>query len=311
MVKAVFEFKEVSEIPTEFHDTTGPYFVYGPGKTSGVPVNTKGIRYDEWGTQWTANEDGVCGEVKLPLIDDWSKLETFRPPYEVLEQADLSMVNDFCAKTDKFILPMWWANYNLFERMQELRSTEQLFYDLAYGEDEVYRLRDMVHGYFMAQARMWVKTDVDALHIADDWGTQNTLLISPDMWRQFFKPCYKEYCDLAHAHGKYVVMHSDGNTELIIEDLIEIGVNAINTQIFCMDMDKLAEKYHHRIVFWGEIDRQQILPFGSPEDCRQAVRKVADAFFRYGRTGIVGQAFWGKDIPEANLQAVYDEWKKI
>lgn len=105
-------------------------------------------------------------------------------------------------------------------------------------------------------------------------------------------------------------MHSDGYTESILEDLIEIGVNAINTQIFCMDMDVLGAKYHHRLAFWGEIDRQNILPHGSADDCRQAVRRVA-AFFRHGRTGVVGQVFWGKDIPEANLTAVYDEWKRV
>jgi len=192
-----------------------------------------------------------------------------------------------------------------------LRGTEQLFIDLAEGGPEVYRLRDMLHDYFMRQAEMWVKTDVDGLHIADDWGSQTTLLISPRKWREFYKPCYAEYCALARGHGKYVIMHSDGYTESILGDLVEIGVNAINTQIFCMDMDKLAEKYHGKLAFWGEIDRQGILPHGTPEDCRAAVRRVARAFMIYGRTGIVGQTFWGKDIPQVNIDAVYDEWALV
>ena len=311
LVKAALNFQEVKEIPTERDDVTGPIFTYGKGRTSGVPANCKGKRTDEWGVEWEAYEDGVCGEVKRPLFDDYSFLDTYKPPYDVLEEADLSGVNEFCKKTDKFVMPYWWANYNIFERMQNLIGTEKCFMDLALDEPELYRLRDMVHEYFMKQAEMWANTDIDGMHIADDWGTQTSLLISPAKWREFFKPCYKEYCDLAHKHGKYVVMHSDGYIKSILGDLAEIGVNAVNAQLFCMDIEELAKEFHHTIAFWGEIDRQKTLPFGTPDDCRKAVRRVADAFFKYGRTGIVGQAFWGKDIPEENLAAVYDEWKKV
>lgn len=311
LVKRALEFKECDVIPTERDDVTGPYYTLGNGRRSGVPENTRGVRTDEWGVEWIAYEDGVCGEVKHPLFKSWDDLDTFTPPYDVLKEADLSQVNESCRNTDKFVMPFWWANYNLFERMQHLRGTENLFMDIALDEPELYLLRDKVHEYFMEQAKMWVHTEVDGLHIADDWGSQTSLLINPKQWRKIFKPCYKEYCDLAHKYGKYVVMHSDGNTSSILGDLAEIGVNAINTQIFCMDMEKLAAEFHHKIAFWGEIDRQHILPFGTTDDCRAAVHKVADAFFKYGRTGVVGQAFWGKDIPQENLDAVYDEWKKI
>lgn len=311
LIKKALNFELCERIPTDRDDATGPMFTYGIGRTSGVPEGTKGIRYDQWGVKWEASEDGVSGEVKGCLIDDWSKLADFTPPYDVLDETDFTGVDEFCAATDKFIIPMWWANYNLFERMQNLRGTEQLLMDIADGEDEIYQLRKMVHDYFMRQGEMWAKTGVDGIHIADDWGSQTSLLISPDTWRRFFKPCYKEYCDMAHAHGKYVVFHSDGNIESIIGDLVEIGVNAVNSQLFCMDMEKIAAQYHGKIAFWGELDRQFALPFGTTDDCRKAVRKVADTFLKYGRTGIIGQAFWGKDIPAENLDAVYDEWSKI
>lgn len=310
-VRRALTFKECGEIPTERDDVTGPDFTYGKGRAGGVPVNAKGVRTDEWGVEWTAAEDGVCGEVKRAAICDWDDLDGFTPPYDVLREADLSRVNASCRGTEKFVMPCWDTSYNLFERMQHLRGTEQLFVDIALDEPGLYRLRDLLHGYFMEQAKLWAETDIDGMHIADDWGTQTALLISPEKWKKFFLPCYRDYCDLAHKHGKYVVMHSDGYTWDILHSLAEIGVNAVNAQIFCMDIEKLAAEFHHELAFWGEIDRRRILPFGTPEDCRRAVRRVADAFFRYGRTGIVGQAFWGKDIPQENLDAVYDEWKKI
>ena len=65
-------------------------------------------------------------------------------------------------------------------------------------------------------------------------------------------------------------MHSDGYIRSIIPDLIEIGINAINSQLFCMPIEELAAEFHHKICFWGEIDRQFIQPFGSVQDMYNA-----------------------------------------
>jgi hypothetical protein len=311
LVFNALRFEDCPRFPTDRHDTGGPMFLYGPGRTAGVPMNSIGARLDEWGVEWVAAEEGVTGEVRRPPIIEWQDLERFAPPWDVLDRADLATVDEQCRASDRFMIPMWWANYNLFERMQNLRGTENLLLDLADEEPDLYRMRDMIHSYFMRQGELWASTAVDGIHIADDWGSQTSLLVSPAIWRNIFKPCYKEYVDMAHAYGKKVVMHSDGFIAEILDDLVEIGVDAINAQLFCMDIEGLAERYHHKIAFWGEIDRQQVLPKGTPEDCRSAVRRVAGAFLRYGRTGVVGQAFSGKDIPEANLDAVYDEWTKI
>ncbi|MCL2741228.1 MAG: hypothetical protein FWE70_03845 [Oscillospiraceae bacterium] len=319
LVRAALDFAEYDEVPTERDDVTWPDIAFGTGLRGGEAADLakadgmdgKRFRVDEWGSGWVALEDGVCGEVKYPALADWGRLDGYRPPYSMLAGIDASRADAGCAATDKFVVPLWGGAYNLFERMQHLRGTESLFYDLAYGDARAYRLRDMVHEFYMTQAQIIVATDVDGVHLTDDWGAQGSLLISPEMWRSFFKPCYREYCELAHRHGKYVIMHSDGYIAEILDDLAEIGVNAINAQIFCMDIEGLAARYHHRLAFWGEMDRQWALPHGTEGDCREAVRRVAGAFFRYGRTGLVGQVFWGKDIPGGNIDACYDEWKRV
>ena len=248
------------------------------------------------------------GEVKHSPLENWENLKSFIPPFEILKTADLSEVNEACSISDKFMISFWETAASPFQRMQFLRGTENLFMDLAYGEDELFVLRDMVHDYFMQQVEMWAKTDVDGIHIEDDWGSQNSTLISPELWREFFKPLYLDYCKIAHSYGKYVIMHSDGFIEPIIEDLIEIGVNAINSQIFCMDMKSLADKYAGRICFWGEIDRQYLLPFGTPEEVRAGVRRVKDTFLEKCPSGLLAQVHWGKDIPVENVIAAYEEW---
>jgi len=179
--------------------------------------------------------------------------------------------------------------------------------DLAYKLPEVYMLRDMLHEFFLKELQLWANTDVDAIAFMDDWGSQTSLLISPKQWREFFKPLYKEYCDIIHSKGKYVFFHSDGNISSIYPDLIEIGVDAVNSQLFCMDIEELAKLYNGKITFWGEIDRQYILPLESQSGVRSAVRRVRAAMDK-GNGGVIAQCEWGMGIPSENIAAVFDEW---
>lgn len=313
-VKKALNFEEVDRMPLEGHpdtavtDVSGPSFTYGKGKSKG-DTNKKGSYIDQWGCLWEVGEDGVKGEVKTPLLTDWSMLDSFTPPWDVLEQADLSTVNKQCEATDKFMVHMWGTEP--FQRMQYLRGTENLFMDLAYGDIEVFKLRDMVHEFYLKEIELWANTDVDAVHFEDDWGSQQALLISPNTWREVFKPMYKDYCDLAHSKGKYVIMHSDGNISAILPDMIEIGIDAVNAQLDCMDIEKLAELYHEKIAFWGGFDRQYLLPFGTEEEVRNEVRHIGNSILKYKRTGVIGQCFMDKGIKMENFFAVYDEWRKF
>jgi uroporphyrinogen decarboxylase len=108
----------------------------------------------------------------------------------------------------------------------------------------------------------------------------------------------------------FVFMHSDGNIESIYPDLIEIGVDALNSQLFCMDIEKLGEQYAGKIAFWGEIDRQWVLPFGTTEEVRNAVKRVARVLLKNKRTGVFAQCEWGVKDPKENIRAVFEEWDK-
>lgn len=310
-ITAALRFKECDTVPIEVRDCTLGGVHFPPWYSDGE-INRKGSYTDLWGCKWFALEDGVCGEVKYHPLEDWSKLDSFKPPMEYLKKLDLSGVNRFCESTDKFVCPMWEpAMPNLFERLQHLRGTENLFMDLAYGDSRIFKLIDRLNEYYFPLLEKWAATDVDALHLADDWGTQISLLISPDMWREYFKPVYKRFVDIGKAQNKFMLFHSDGFIESIIEDFIDIGIDSINSQIFCMNIEELAHKYHHKIAFWGEIDRQYLQVFGEPGDIRAGVRRLADAFFKYGRTGFVAQCIYMKGAKEENKRAEWDEWEKV
>ncbi|MFC1736907.1 uroporphyrinogen decarboxylase family protein [Candidatus Hydrogenedentota bacterium] len=260
---------------------------------------------DDWGCVHQVGERGLCGEVKTPLFEDWSGLDQYKPPFEVLDNADLSGVNKFYASTDKAV--KGGGGCNPFERLQALRGTENTFIDLAYGTKEMFQMLEMIHDYNCRFLRMWAETDFDILQFMDDWGSQTSLLISPEMWREIFKPLYKDYCDI--LKGRNILFHSDGFIEPIFPDLIELGVTAVNAQLFCMDMEKLGQLYKGKIVFYGEICRQNILPFGTTEDCREAVRRVRLAVDD-DKGGVVAECCWGLKDPLENIEAVYDEWSR-
>lgn len=261
---------------------------------------------DEWGSVWYLGEPGVIGEVKEPALDDWSKLKSFKPPMQIIKGGkDISHINKSCEESDSFMLSDVCARP--FERLQFLRGTENVFLDIAYGVSELEELLAMIHEFNLAHVKFWCETNVDGVFIMDDWGTNSSLLISPNIFRDKFKPLYREYCELIHSYDKYVFFHSDGNTEQVFGDLIEVGVDALNSQLFTMDIESLGEKYKGQVTFWGEIDRQHILPFGTPEEVRAAVwriRKNLDV----GTGGVIAQCEWGKNNPTENIEQVFRAW---
>lgn len=290
-------------------DIVGPKFSYAiTGREKGNELSD--FKYtDAWGVNWERRESGVTGEVKEPILRDSEDLKNYKVPFELIKESDFSNVNDFCKKTEKFVL----ANTQVrpFERIQFLHGTENVYIDIAMEDEDFFDLLNRIHEYGKLEMEKWANTDVDGVMFMDDWGSQNSLLISPEKWRAYFKPLYKEYCDILRSRGKYVFMHSDGNIESIYPDLIEIGVNCINSQLFCMNIEKLGELYSGEIVFWGEIDRQYVLPFGNQIEVAAAVNRVANALFSEKKTGVIAHCEWGKDVPLSNMITVFDTWNKV
>jgi uroporphyrinogen decarboxylase len=264
-----------------------------------------GTYVDEWGSVWAVGEPGVIGEVKQPALEDWSALAAYQPPWEEIRDRDFSQLNEDCDNSDLFMLSNVTARP--FERLQFLRGTENAFIDIAYDSAEMRKLLEMIHEYYLEDIKGWCETNVDAIFMMDDWGTNNALLISPDAWRALFKPLYKDYCDMIHAAGKYCFFHTDGHTEAIYGDLIEVGMDALNSQLFTMDIEKLAAQYKGKVTFWGELDRQHVLPFGTPDEVHEAVMRVRSALDD-GSGGVIAQCEWGKDNSTENVDMVFKSW---
>lgn len=301
---------EVSTIQRDFpDDIVGPYARYEKYPvTKGDPTKI-GEYVDDWGCRFVNLQEGVIGEVKEPLVspddEDWSDTSAIHIPYEWLT-LDTQSVNDFCRTSDKFITSGCCPRP--FEQLQFIRGTENLYIDLMTKPSGMMDFISKMHEYYCELLTIWAKTDVDALMMMDDWGSQKSLLINPSVWVDIFKPMYKDYIDIAHRYGKKMFMHSDGDTHEIIPHLIELGLDAFNTQLFCMGVESLSQ-YKGKLTFWGEIDRQHLLPKGSIQDIDNAVQLVWDTLWQDG--GCIAQCEFGAGANPANVYRVYEKWNSL
>jgi uroporphyrinogen decarboxylase len=267
------------------------------------PEYRKGYFTDEWGSVWHNLQEGIAGEVKHPAIADWAMLDHLRPP-PVPDTLSPNVEAILTRRPDAFTM---LVGGQIFERMQYLRGTENLFFDLADQPKELFRLREIVMDYIHKRLDRCLKTSCHAVQFADDWGSQRSLLIQPEMWREFFKPCYAEIFTRVRNAGKFVFLHSDGYILDIIEDLIEIGVDALNCQVWAMGPEILGQRFRGRITFWGELNRQTVLPNGTPQQIREATAEMK-RHLALPTGGLIAQSEVDNMTPLANIEAVLQEW---
>jgi uroporphyrinogen-III decarboxylase len=180
------------------------------------------------------------------------------------------MIRDF--KADYWIVGVTVTT--IFETAWALRGLEQMLLDLAMNPNLADHLLDIPYHYHLTAAKRLVEMGVDMIWTGDDVGSQNQMMISPRMWRRYFKPRMANFIEeLKRINPDLkVAYHTDGNIEPIISELIEIGVDVLNPiQPASMDPAKIKKQYGDKLCFWGTIDEQHTLPFGTPEDVAREV----------------------------------------
>ncbi|NLV91069.1 MAG: hypothetical protein GX030_01570 [Firmicutes bacterium] len=174
---------------------------------------------------------------------------------------------------------------HIFEMAWYMRGMENLLADLVLNPEFATALLDRITDINSVTAKKLAQAGVDMLKTGDDVGTQKAMLMSPDMWRQWFKPRLAR--GIAAAKGVnpdiHVWYHSDGMILPIIPDLIEIGVDVLNPiQPECIDPEMIKREYGDQISLWGTIGTQSIMPFGTPQEVREYTK---DRIRRLGYNG--------------------------
>jgi len=284
---------------------SGPWSVPRP---EDLPVDhRKGGGIDEWGCVWANEMEGMVGIVVEHPLADWSRFKDYRLPPHTPSEKIQELKAKIEKKHDTYVLA---GGFNLFERMQWVRGYEDLLVDISTGAPEAYELRDALTDWAVEEIRLWVSLDSDGIHLSDDWGTQTALMIRPDRFREFFLPCYRALCEVAHEAGKDVHFHTDGMVWEIMEDLMDAGVDVLNVQQHIIGLNRIAERFKGRICFRTDLDRQQILPHGTPDEVREHVRTTLDVLGS-PEGGIIGHGEIGPDVPIENVRAMFEAFREF
>lgn len=275
----------------------------------------KGYQSDEWGCVWQKKDPGIAGiVVKNPLanfaeedVEDVleNNINNYKfPDPNAYWRYDIPFLNSqskFAKKANKYFLAHIG---NIFEQLQRLFSYEDLMIALKKNPKVIQKFISKIVNYNIETIKNISKYGVDCVTMGDDWGTQVSLMINPDMWRKYFKSAYKKIIDEAKKLNLHFLFHTDGNTIEIIKDLIEIGVDVINPQLSAIDMEKLSSICRGRVCILTDIDRQYILNRATIEEVRSYVKKVI-RLLGTKKGGLILRGEIGSDTKLENIEEMY------
>jgi uroporphyrinogen decarboxylase len=170
-----------------------------------------------------------------------------------------------------------YQRWLLFERACWLRGMENFLLDLAAEPDFAEWLLDQITEYQIAVAKRCVAAGVDCGRTGDDWGTQQGMLFSPALWRKFIRPRLARVWAVYQNAGLPILHHSCGDVQAIIGDLAEMGLTILHPMQAVMPRAEIKQAYGDRLVFYGGIDCQGVVPIGTPEEVRAEASAAIDA----------------------------------
>ena len=245
---------------------------------------------DEWGIAWhqcpyeTPFGRGHYTEVAShPLADD-DAITRYTPPDpnrpELYTEAE-RVIREY--KDEYWIVGVTVTT--IFETAWALRGLDTMLIDLITDRELAETILDIPFHYHLAAAKKLTQMGVDMIWVGDDIGAQNSMIVSPEIWRSIFKPRWAKFFSEIKAINPNVKIayHSDGVIDQIIPDMIEVGLDVLNPiQPACLNPAELKKKFGKELCFWGSIDEQHTLPFGKPDDVRREVLSRIDTLGKGG-----------------------------
>ncbi len=283
------------------------------------PPSEEDTFVDIWGVKWRKiwyRDFAFCWEIaESPLADagvDDIERHAWPDPHDPGYVAGLKDDARALFEETEYAIEASCEFYSFFETAYAMRGYEQLFVDFIQNPEFVTALFEKLLEINIAGTERFLAEAGQYIHIfrtADDLASQNGLLISADMYRTFMKPVQKTYFDFVKSHTDAAILyHSDGNVVPLLDDLIEIGTDAINpVQPSALgDLDEIKTAFGDRITFWGAIDTHRVLPYGSEEDVREEVRRRIRELAPGGGYVLSSVHSILVDVPPQNVLAMAD-----
>jgi uroporphyrinogen decarboxylase len=267
-------------------------------------------RFDWWGVGFDTKEEGYFTATSpLEAVQD---LDTYHWPDphdpDLLKDAEETIAT---SGEKYFVVPN--LGFALFERAWALRGFEQFFVDMATDPSYAGLLLDRISEIQLALIHRYLDLGVDGAYFGDDYGAQKNLLFSPRMWRALIKPRLARLFLPFKERGLPIIMHSDGQIQKILPDLLEIGLTTLNPiQPEVLDHAWLQEQYGGRLSFYGGISTQTVLPYGTTDEVRTAVFSVMHKLAPQGTGLVIAPSHrMMSDIPLQNVVAMLTAFQQL
>jgi len=238
-----------------------------------------------WGYKdYTGAERHSIGE-SAELLTDWSELdlflESFPNPNEDGNFANVisELKAAKAAGDERYKIGCFWRLFH--ERLWEIRGMENLFMDYYDNMDGLNVVARKLMDFYKVILDRYAELGFDGIFTSDDLGHQTGPMMSPDVFREFYLPLYIEFMEYAHSKGLHVFLHSCGDNSLLMDYLIEAGLDVFHpVQKGCMDEVETAKKFGNKITFLAGFDVQHLLPEGTPDEVRNGIINMARAFYK-------------------------------
>jgi uroporphyrinogen decarboxylase len=266
---------------------------------------------DEWGVRIKYDEQQrYYRYVYHPLADE-AMLESFEFP-DLDEPGHFEEARrDAQLWRDEFVVMGGTGTF--YRDCWFLRGMQQWMMDLILNPDFVVALTAKMLKWKLELLRRLVEVGIDIFSIGGDIAMQQTLIMHPDVWRRYFKPCDAALIEEGRTLGvEHFYFHSDGNIMPVLDDLVEIGFDILDpVQPECLDPAQIKRRYGDRITLHGTVSAQQTLPFGTPADVRDEVVERVRTLGYNGGLVIAPNNVAQPDVPLENLLAMYDTVMEI
>jgi uroporphyrinogen decarboxylase len=228
------------------------------------------------------HEGGVYAEFyEHPLAGDKNKLDSYITP-DPNDNKIYDLPRKLIKKYGKTHAIIGCVGCGVFEASWYLRGMNQFLIDIIEDKDYANALLDKTMKYHLEVGKKLIDMGIDVIMLGDDIGMQTGMLISPKIFREMLKPRYgfmiNEFRKINNSIK--VAFHNDGAVEEVMPDFIEIGVDIFNPiQPECVNPSEVKKKYGEKVSFWGTVDMQHVMPFGSNKEVinevRERIRTVA------------------------------------
>ena len=269
-VARTLRFQGADRLPYDFPDPYGSDFVWVGMTPSPDERPPSGV--DEWGAVWENIGVSILGEVKDFPLKDWAGFAALRIPdiREPRRWQDVAGARERAG--DKFLLG---HGISIYERLHFIRGLQNTWLDIHDAPDQLGRLIDVLVEMNLYAIERYARAGFDGLITGDDWGLQNRLMIAPEKWRDIWKPRYARIYRAAHDAGLFTFLHSCGYIVDILDDLIEIGLDAVHMdQQENMGLELLGSRFGGRITFYAPVDIQKTFIYGTLDDIRAYCRQM-------------------------------------